>query len=54
MSSFPVEPQLSKMLLTSIDSRFDCKEEMLTIAAMMSIGGDVFYRPRQREGESDR
>lgn len=34
MSEFPVNPQLSKAILASCE--FDCVEEMLTIAAMVS------------------
>ncbi|KAF7239214.1 putative pre-mRNA-splicing factor ATP-dependent RNA helicase DHX32, partial [Varanus komodoensis] len=34
MSAFPVDPQLSKAILASLE--FDCVEEMLTIAAMVT------------------
>ncbi len=35
MASFPLEPNLSKLLLTSID--YKCEEEILTICAMVHI-----------------
>lgn len=34
MSEFPLDPQLSKSILASCE--FDCVEEMLTIAAMVT------------------
>src|SRR6185437_5307200 len=34
MAEFPMEPQLSKVLLTAVDLR--CSEEVLTIVAMLS------------------
>ncbi|SCU77577.1 LADA_0A01156g1_1 [Lachancea dasiensis] len=50
MASFPLQPSLSKMLL--IASQSGCSEEMLTIVSMLSVP-QVFYRPREREEESD-
>ncbi|GLE03238.1 hypothetical protein PINS_up012117 [Pythium insidiosum] len=43
MAEFPVEPALAKALLSSI--RFDCTPEVLSIAAMLSVG-DVFVSVR--------
>eukprot|EP00971_Amphidinium_carterae_P128973 2554720-Amphidinium_carterae.1 len=43
MAEFPMEPQLSKMLLTAVDLR--CSEEIMTIVAMLSVQ-NVFYRPK--------
>ena len=47
MAEFPLDPQLSKALLASEDLR--CSEEMVTIAAMVSIGSAVFYTPKDRK-----
>lgn len=38
------------MLISSVD--FECSEEMLTIVSMLSVPS-VFYRPKEREEESD-
>lgn len=43
MAEFPMEPQLSKMLLTSVDLK--CSDEIITIVAMLSVQ-NVFYRPK--------
>lgn len=50
MASFPMEPSLSKLLITSVD--YGCSDEMLTIVSMLSVPS-VFYRPKERQEESD-
>ncbi|SPO28883.1 probable PRP16 - RNA-dependent ATPase [Ustilago trichophora] len=50
MGEFPMEPSLSKMLITSVD--YGCSVEMLTIVSMLSVPS-VFYRPKERMEESD-
>ena len=50
MSEFPLEPQLSKMLLTAVD--LNCADEVITIVAMLSVP-NVFYRPRDKQGLAD-
>jgi len=45
MAEFPIEPQLSKMLLTAVD--LGCADEILTITAMLQVQ-NVFYRPREK------
>jgi pre-mRNA-splicing factor ATP-dependent RNA helicase DHX38/PRP16 len=50
MVSFPLDPQLSKMLLFSRHER--CSDEMLTIVSLLSVP-EVFYRPHDRAEESD-
>lgn len=50
MAEFPLEPPLSKMLLTSID--FGCSEEIITIISMLSIP-NIFYRPKEKETIAD-
>lgn len=50
MAEFPLEPQLSKMLLTSVD--LGCSEEIITIVSMLSVQ-NIFYRPRDRQALAD-
>ncbi len=45
MAEFPLEPQLSKMLLTSVD--LGCSDEAISIIAMLSVQ-NVFYRPKDK------
>ncbi|CDH09224.1 related to Pre-mRNA-splicing factor ATP-dependent RNA helicase PRP16 [Zygosaccharomyces bailii ISA1307] len=51
MSKFPLRPSLSKALLISASN--GCSEEMVTIVSMLSVPM-VFYRPSERQKESDR
>jgi len=50
MSKFPIQPALSKLLLISSDN--GCSEEMIIIVSMLSVP-NVFYRPKERQEESD-
>ncbi|CUS24823.1 LAQU0S20e00672g1_1 [Lachancea quebecensis] len=50
LAAFPLQPSLSKMLLVS--SQNGCSEEILTVVSMLSVP-QVFYRPKEREKESD-
>lgn len=50
MSKFPMEPSLSKLVIMSIE--YGCLKEMLTIVSMLSVPS-VFYRPKERQDESD-
>lgn len=50
MAKIPLQPSLSKILLMA--SQCGCSEEMLTIVSMLSVP-QVFYRPKEREKESD-
>jgi ATP-dependent RNA helicase DHX8/PRP22 len=50
MAEFPLEPQLSKVLLASVD--LGCSEEVLTIVAMLSVE-NCFYRPKDRATQAD-
>lgn len=50
MSAFPMEPSLSKLLITSVE--YGCSEEMITIVSMLSVP-NVFYRPKERQEEAD-
>lgn len=50
MAEFPLDPQLSRMLIASAD--FKCSCEMLSIAAMLSIP-QVFVRPNDQRKQAD-
>jgi HrpA-like RNA helicase len=43
MAEFPLEPQLSKMLIMSVE--LHCSEEALTIVSMLSVE-NIFSRPK--------
>ncbi|KAK6619241.1 putative pre-mRNA-splicing factor ATP-dependent RNA helicase mog-4 [Polyplax serrata] len=46
MAEFPVHPMMAKMLLAS--DKYKCSEEAVTIAAMLSVNGAIFYRPKDK------
>ncbi|KAG2071377.1 P-loop containing nucleoside triphosphate hydrolase protein [Suillus decipiens] len=50
MAEFPLDPQLSKMLIASPE--FKCSNEILTITAMLSVP-DVWLRPNNQRQEAD-
>ncbi len=51
MALFPLEPALSRMLLSAIVHK--CSEDMLTLVAMVGGEGDnVFYRPTMKEEQA--
>lgn len=50
MAEFPLEPQLSKMLLTSVD--LGSSKEILTIISMLNVQS-VFYRPKDKQSIAD-
>lgn len=50
MGELPLDPQLSKMLISS--PQYDCSSEILTIVAMLSVQ-NCFVRPRERQREAD-
>lgn len=50
MAEFPIEPQLSKMLIASVD--LGCAEEILTVVAMLSVQ-TVFHRPKEKQAQAD-
>ncbi|KAJ5656814.1 hypothetical protein N7507_008764 [Penicillium longicatenatum] len=51
MTPFPMDPPLAKLLIMSSEE-YGCSEEMLTIVSMLSVP-NVFYRPKERQEESD-
>jgi pre-mRNA-splicing factor ATP-dependent RNA helicase DHX38/PRP16 len=50
MAQFPLDPSLSKMLISS--ASLGCSAEILTIVSMLSVPS-VFYRPKERQEEAD-
>lgn len=50
MAEFPLEPNLSKMLI--ISHELGCSEEILTIVAMLSVE-NPFYRPKDKQAQAD-
>jgi ATP-dependent RNA helicase DHX8/PRP22 len=50
MADFPMDPQLAKMLIASV--QLGCSDEVLSIVAMLSVQ-TVFYRPKEKQGQAD-
>ncbi|KAI4372026.1 hypothetical protein MLD38_010313 [Melastoma candidum] len=50
MSEFPLDPQMSKMLVVSPE--FNCSNEILSITAMLSVP-NCFVRPREAQKAAD-
>ena len=50
MAELPLEPMLSKVLMTSID--MGCSDEICSIVAMLSVD-EVFYRPKDKQAQAD-
>lgn len=50
MAEFPLEPQLSKMLI--ISAELGCSDEILTVVAMLSVE-NPFYRPKEKAAQAD-
>ncbi|CAF0710967.1 unnamed protein product [Brachionus calyciflorus] len=50
MAEFPLEPQLSKMLIMSV--HLGCADEALTIVSMLSVQ-NIYYRPKERAELAD-
>lgn len=51
MTSYPMDPSLAKLVITS-STIYRCSEEIVTIVAMLSVPS-VFYRPKERLEEAD-
>uniref|UniRef100_T1J1A2 RNA helicase n=1 Tax=Strigamia maritima TaxID=126957 RepID=T1J1A2_STRMM len=51
MAEFPIDPMMAKMILAS--EKYKCSEEILTIAAMLSVNNAIFYRPRDKAVHAD-
>ncbi|KAF8465792.1 P-loop containing nucleoside triphosphate hydrolase protein [Russula ochroleuca] len=50
MSEFPLDPQMSKMLIASPE--FSCSQEVLTVVAMLSVP-NIWLRPNNQRKEAD-
>ncbi|XP_055303004.1 pre-mRNA-splicing factor ATP-dependent RNA helicase DHX16 [Sitodiplosis mosellana] len=46
MAEFPVDPLMAKMLIAS--EKYKCSEDIVTIAAMLSVNSSIFYRPKDK------
>lgn len=51
MAEFPLDPMMSKAVIVS--EQFKCTNEVVTIVAMLSVGGSVFFRPKDRAIHAD-
>ncbi|ESQ52145.1 hypothetical protein EUTSA_v10017881mg [Eutrema salsugineum] len=51
MAEFPLDPMLSKMIVVS--DKYKCSDEIISIAAMLSIGPSIFYRPKDKKVHAD-
>ncbi|KAG6006701.1 hypothetical protein E4U21_006776 [Claviceps maximensis] len=51
MADFPMDPSSAKVLLAAVDH--NCSEEALSIIAMLSLQGVVFYRPKEKQAVAD-
>lgn len=50
MAEFPLEPNLSKMLLLSVD--LGCSDEILIITSLLSVE-NPFFRPKDKQAQAD-
>ncbi|XWS60471.1 hypothetical protein CRYUN_Cryun07bG0039200 [Craigia yunnanensis] len=51
MAEFPLDPMLSKMIVAS--DNYKCSDEVISIAAMLSVGNSIFYRPKDKQVHAD-
>ena len=51
MAELPVDPMMSKMIIAS--EKYKCTEQILTIAAMLSVNASIFYRPKDKIVHAD-
>ncbi|XP_016652011.1 PREDICTED: pre-mRNA-splicing factor ATP-dependent RNA helicase DEAH1-like [Prunus mume] len=51
MAEFPLDPMLSKMIVAS--DKYKCSDEVISVAAMLSIGNSIFYRPKDKQVHAD-
>ena len=50
MAEFPVDPPLSKMIITA--NELGCIEEVISIVSMLSVPS-IFYKPKDRMTEAE-
>lgn len=51
MAEFPLDPMLSKMIIAS--EKYKCSDEIISIAAMLSVGSSIFYSPKNKKVHAD-
>ncbi|EDO07468.1 Helicase associated domain (HA2) family protein [Babesia bovis T2Bo] len=51
MAELPMDPTYSKMLLAS--EKYKCSNEIITICAMLGVGNNIFYRPKDKQLHAD-
>lgn len=51
MAEFPLDLMLSKMTVASAE--YKCSNEIITIAAMLSVGSSIFFPPKDKKAEAD-
>lgn len=51
MAEFPLDTMLSKMIAAS--DKYKCSDEIISIAAMLSVGNSIFYRPKDKQVHAD-
>ena len=51
MSEFPLDPHMSKCLLTA--HSYGCLSEVMTLCAMLSVGNTLFFRPKDKSLHAD-
>ncbi|CAL0329722.1 unnamed protein product [Lupinus luteus] len=51
MAEFPLDPMLSKMIVAS--EKYKCSEDIISVAAMLSVGNSIFYRPKDKQVHAD-
>uniref|UniRef100_A0A7N0V877 RNA helicase n=1 Tax=Kalanchoe fedtschenkoi TaxID=63787 RepID=A0A7N0V877_KALFE len=51
MSEFPLSPMLSKMIVAS--EKYKCSSEIISIAAMLSVGYAIFHCPKDKMVHED-
>ena len=51
MAEFPLDPQLSKLLIASSET-YSCSNEILSVAALLSVP-NIFLRPREQQAQAD-
>ena len=51
MAEFPLDPMMSKAIIVS--EQYKCVKEVITVVSMLSVGGSVFFRPKDRAVHAD-
>jgi len=51
MAEFPMDPMLAKMVISA--EKYKCVDQIITIAAMLSVGNTIFFRPKEKAIHAD-